>query len=202
LALGTVEAEKMLCSLDPRFISLPDGALTVEAKDDQATIHALQKVMLDLVVIPREALRTLHDGVIIELWALEQRELNIISEQKVNNSQIFSKNTSTIELFKAIMMNNEHTTMVVTEACSFVPELDIQEDAPMDEWIQKLVVGVHKSRSKLSKVQLELNINITEFALRDQPSTPLKLKEQCEVAIKDIIATVDSAVKKCTMLFK
>lgn len=76
----------MVCPLDPRFIVLPDGALIVEVEDDRATVCALQKVSLDLATLPREALHTLHDGLITKLRAREQRALNVISEQKVNNA--------------------------------------------------------------------------------------------------------------------
>ena len=46
---------------------------------------------------------------------------------------MFAENTSTIELFKAINVKNEHTTKVVAEACRFLPELDIREDVPVEE---------------------------------------------------------------------
>jgi len=68
-------------------------------------------------MLPREAIHTLHDGVMVETEAQEQWALNVINEKKVNNTQIFSKKTSSINLFKSIIEKNEFTTKVVVEAC-------------------------------------------------------------------------------------
>lgn len=63
------------------------------------------------------------------------------------------------------------------EACLMVLELDILKDADADEQAQKLATRVHDTRIELDKVQLELNLQIAEFQLKTQPSTPLELKE-------------------------
>lgn len=76
----------MVRSMDPRAITLSDVALTVEAEANKATIKALKNVGLNLAALPSEALHTLQDGVIVTLWAREQCALNVISEQKVNNT--------------------------------------------------------------------------------------------------------------------
>lgn len=59
-----------------------------------------------------------------------------------------------------------------------------------------------EARSELAKVQLELNLKITELALRDQPLTLPEVKEQCEATVRDAVAAVNSAVKECTTLFE
>lgn len=115
---------------------------------------------------------------------------------------MFAEKNSSIELFKAITTKNEHMTKVVVEACRSVPELDIPKDMPVDERIQKLTVGVREVRSELAKVQLELNIKITELVLRDQPSNLLEVKKLREAAARDAVANIDSTVKECTTLFK
>jgi len=73
---------------------------------------------------------------------------------------------STIDLTKAIIDKNECMTKVVAEACNFVLELEILDVEPVDVWIQKLAVGVCEARTKLAKVQFELNLKIVELYLK------------------------------------
>lgn len=72
----------------------------------------------------------------------------------------------------------------------------------MDAKIRKLVAGVHDANLEVAKVQFELNLKITELELKSQPSTPPKVREQREAAVKDGVAAVDVAVVDCTALFK
>lgn len=102
LALGTSDVAEMVCSLDPWAVTLPDGALTTKVEAGRAIINAFKKVGLSLVVLPSEALHTLQAGVITELQAREQRVLGVISEQKVNNVQLFVEKTSAIDTWKKV----------------------------------------------------------------------------------------------------
>ena len=142
----------MVCFLDPRSVALPDGALIAKAEANMATVSALKKVELNLVVLPSEAFHTLQDSVITELRAWEQCALNVINEQKVNNAQTFTKNTSTINTFKKILAKNECTATMVTEAWKTIPKLHIPKEASMDAKIWKLVAGMHDARIELAKV--------------------------------------------------
>lgn len=81
---------------------LPDGALTTKVQAKRATISSLKKLGFNLVPPPSEALHTLQYGVIAELWAKEQRALNVINEKKVNNAQMFIENTFEISLLNNI----------------------------------------------------------------------------------------------------
>lgn len=56
-------------------------------------------------------------------------------------------------------------------------ELAIQAEEPVEVHVKKLVAGVHDGREEMAKVQLELNLQITELQLKAQPSTPPKVKE-------------------------
>lgn len=85
-----------------------------------------------MVALPSEALHTLQDNVIVEIWAQEQCALNVINDQKVKNAQIFVEETSVIDLLKKITDKNECTTIVVVEACQTILELNIPKDAPVD----------------------------------------------------------------------
>jgi len=70
---------------------------------------------------------------------------------------------STIDLVKVVIDKNACTTKVVTEACRFVPELDIPDDEQVDVQIQKLAFEVHDIRIELAKVQFDLNLKIVEL---------------------------------------
>ena len=49
----------------------------------------------------------------------------MISEHKINNEQMFIENTTMLEAWKKVQEKNEHTDVVVAEACKTVPELHI-----------------------------------------------------------------------------
>lgn len=59
----------MVHTLDHQAITLPDGAMTIEAEADKATVSSLKGVGLNFSMPPSEALHTLQDGVITKLWA-------------------------------------------------------------------------------------------------------------------------------------
>jgi len=83
-----------------------------------------------------------------------------------------------------------------------VPELAIPTDELVDACIHKLTRRVRDAHTELEKVQLGLNLQITEFQLRAQPSTPPEVKEKRATAIIEAIAVVESAVVDYTMLFE
>ena len=80
LALGTSNVAEIVRSLDPETVVLLDKALTTRVEADKATVSALKKVGLNLVVLSSEALYTLQNSVITKIWAREQHALNVISD--------------------------------------------------------------------------------------------------------------------------
>lgn len=80
LSLRISDAIELVCSMDPWAVVLPNGTLTTEAEVDRATVSAIKKFGLNLVVLPSESLHTLLDGVIMEIQAWEQCALNVINE--------------------------------------------------------------------------------------------------------------------------
>lgn len=155
----------MVHTLDRWAIMLPEGVLTIEIETNRPAVSTLKGVGLNLAALQSEALHNLQDGVIVELQAREQRTLQVIGEQKVNNAQMTVQRDSTINLVKAIIDKNERTTKVVTKACKSVPELDILNDEPVDVTIRKLVTRVRDARIELAKVPFDLNLNIAKLQL-------------------------------------
>lgn len=82
------------------------------------------------------------------------------------------------------------------------PELAIQAEELVEARVRKLAAGVRDSREEMTKVQMELNLQMVELQLKVQPSTPLEVKEQRAVEITTIIAVVNSAVTYYTKLFE
>ena len=61
---------------------------------------------------------------------------------------------------------NKCIVQVVEEACRMVPELAIPEEESVEVRIRKLATGVRNTWTKMARVQLELNLQITELQLR------------------------------------
>ena len=68
--------------------------------------------------------------------------------------------------------------------------------------IHKLAVGASEAREEMTKVQLELNLQIAELQLKVQPSTPLEVKEQHTSAITTRMEDISSVVRDYTRMFK
>lgn len=49
---------------------------------------------------------------------------------------------------------------------------------------------------------MELNLKMAELQLKAQPSTPPEIREQQELAVKDVVAVMENIVKDCTTLFE
>lgn len=75
-----------------------------------------------------------------------------------------------LNLFKDITYKNQCIAIVMAEAFRTVPERGIPEVEPIDVRVWKVIVGVHDTRTKLAKVQLELNLKIGELQLKAQLS--------------------------------
>ena len=72
----------------------------------------------------------------------------------------------------------------------------------MEAKIWKFVEGMFNTNTEMEKVRFELNLKITNFQLKTQPSTPLEVKEQREAVVRDGVIAVDVAVVECTALFE
>lgn len=92
--------------MDLRAVSLPDGALSVEATADKATIGTLKNIGCNLAALPNEFLHTLQVGVISEVKAWEKCALSMISEYKVNNEQMFVEKSVALEAWKKVQAQN------------------------------------------------------------------------------------------------
>jgi len=73
---------------------------------------------------------------------------------------------SIFNLIKAITTKNECIAKVVAEACRSILELAIEDDEPIDVWIQKLALRVCDARIELAMVWFDLNLKIAELQLK------------------------------------
>lgn len=165
LASGTSKATEMLSTKASNAIVLPDGALTMENEANRPNVSTLNGVGLNLVVLPGQVIHLLQDGVIAELRAHEHHTLLVISEQWINNEQMALQRDSTITTLIEATNQNKHIMQVIEEACQMVPPLAIEVH------ICKLDTGVRNARTKMVRVQLELNLQIIDLQLKAQPST-------------------------------
>jgi len=54
---------------------------------------------------------------------------------------------------------------LVAKACSGAPELEIEVELPIRTRINKLSIGFHKVKEEVTRIQLELSLNIVELKL-------------------------------------
>ena len=87
-----------------------------------------------------------------------------MSEQCINIEQLSLQNNEVVE-------QNRLIVQVVEEACQMVSKLAIQVEEPVEVRVRKLATRLHDGRSKMVGVQLELNLQIAELQLKEQPLT-------------------------------
>lgn len=85
----------------------------------------------------------------------------------------------------------------IDDACRSVPEL-----AMPAERAHRLVVRVREAREEMIKVQLELDLQITELKLKVQSSTPLEVREKCTHAIQIGFEKIGQVTEGCTEMLQ
>lgn len=75
------------------------------------------------------------------------------------------------------MSQNQHLVHTVDDACRRVLELAIATNLPVEVRIHSLACGFYDAKEEMTKVQLELNLQIVELRLNAQPVTPPKVRE-------------------------
>lgn len=79
-----------------------------------------------------------------------------MSEKHINIEQLSLQRNEAVEQDKEIMQ-------VVEEPCRMVLELEIQAEEPVEVRIRKLAIVVCDARVEITRVQLELNLQITKL---------------------------------------
>lgn len=78
----------MLHTKVTNMIVLPVGALTTENEVDKPMVNNLKGVGLNMVMLPRETLHLLQDGVTVKLRVWESHALQVMSKQCINIEQV------------------------------------------------------------------------------------------------------------------
>lgn len=78
----------MLRAWTTNIIVLSEGELVTKNEADRSTISAQKGIRINMVVLPRETLYIMQDGITIELWARESCVLQLLSEQKINMEKL------------------------------------------------------------------------------------------------------------------
>jgi len=102
LTLGTSQATELVRTLDLRTILFPDGSIRVESAEDHIILITIKDLGLNIEALSNETLHALHRGVANELRPREQCGLNLISEYKVNNEQMFVETMQTLKEKEAL----------------------------------------------------------------------------------------------------
>lgn len=137
----------------------------------------------------------MQDGITIELRARESHALQVLSEKKINMEQLSLQHDE-------VVSQNQQLVHVIDEACQSFPELAVIADILVEAPLHRLAAGVREVREEMTKVQLELNLQITELWLKVQPSTPAEVREKCASTITAGLDEIGSAVQHCTNMLE
>ena len=114
---------------------------------------------------------------------------------------MFTEKTHALKEMETLQAQNSRLESIVAEACRIVPELHIPKDAQLEAKIKKLIAGVREANTEVGGVQFELNMKTTNLQLKLQPTTPPEVREQHGSTIKEGMATLDTVVADCLVVF-
>lgn len=100
------------------------------------------------------------------------------------------------------MTRSQQLEVVITQAYSELPQLQILADMISTDKIQKIVVIVKESQAEMNKDRFELQLQILKLELKLQTTTPSEVREKRRAIIKEEMVTSDAIVKGCTQLFE
>lgn len=85
--------------------------------------------------------------------------MQVLNEQKINMEQLSLQRNK-------VVLKNQQLVQVIEEACQTIPELAIPTDIPAEARIHRFIVGVCEAREEMTKVQLDLNLQIAKLQLK------------------------------------
>lgn len=177
LVLGMSHATELVRTLDIHTVALIEGSLHEESVDDLIILSTFKNIGLNITMLPNELLHALQVGVTKELRAWEKHPLNLISEYKVNNEQMFTEKMQALKEKETLQAQSSRLDSVVTKAYRTVSKLHIPEDAQLEAKIGKLAIGMREVKAEVGRVQFEINMKITELQIKLHPTTLLEVRE-------------------------
>ena len=158
-------------------------------------LNTMKCIGLNLVSLPRDTLYQLQDGITVELCARESHTIQFLSEQKINIEHLSLH-------YDELVLQNLQLVQTVDDACQCVPELSIPANLPTEVCIHYLSSGFRNTREEISRVQLEINLQIVDLWLKAQPSTPPEVREQCTNTIVAWMEEIGGAAHDCTNMLE
>lgn len=152
LAPGTNHTIDMVQSLHLQAVALPNASLGTEAADDKVIISSLNNVGLNLTMLPNGFLHTLQVGVIVEFRSRESCELSLMSEHRVNNEKMFTKNIEELQAKEKIQVQYAQLMVAMEKACRMVPNIHILEEEPLEAKIKELVAVVWDAKVEMARL--------------------------------------------------
>jgi len=159
------------------ILILPEGMLVAVSGDERVLMSSMKGVGLNLDALSHETLYQLQDGIIAELRAWEDRLIQVLHEQRINMDQLKIQRNE-------LVAQSSGLEQVVEDSCRSVPELAVLTKLLVAERVHILAAGVHEAWEEMTKVQLEMNLQIIKMQLKVQPSTTPEFKEQCTCTIQ------------------
>ena len=93
-----------------------------------------------------------------------------------------------------LVVHNQGLEQAVEEAYTSVLGLVVPAKLPTAEKIHHMAARFHMAKEETVKVQLDLNLQITELRLKMHPFTPLEVREQCHHTIQSGLEVIEHAV--------
>ena len=171
-------------------IVFPEGALVFPNAMDQMSLNLMKDISFNLAVLPQEIPYLLQEGITAELQPRESREVQVPSEQKINIEKLSLQHDELVSQIQQLVDMADDTYRCILE-------LTIMVNLPVEVRIHSLVSGVHDTREEMKRVQLKMNLQITEIWLKVQPSTPPEIREKHANTIAVGLEGIGGAVCDC-----
>lgn len=118
-------------------------------------------------------------------------ELKIREQDTLKSQQIFVEKTQVLKDKEKLCTQHQNLLATIEQACKYIPELGITDDAEASAKVRKLVFAVCASKEKVKKVTFDLMMQITKLKLNLQQNTPREVQEQRNATIKESMAQLN-----------
>lgn len=99
-----------------------------------------------------------------------------------------------------VVAQTQQLEKIIKKVCHCVPELEITTDLPTGIQIHKLESGFYEAKEEEMRIELDLNLQITELRLKVKPSTPFEVGEQWHYVIQYGLEVIACTTEECTGL--
>jgi len=155
---------------------------------------------MDIVSLPTQVLHEFHQSFTNEMKEREQHTLLLGIQMKEDRASLNKELDQLIKYRDEARQQQQQLEEAIAKTCSeFRDEKVCEEDLPAEK-VTKLGLTIKESKNKLTKLNFEYEVNISQLKIRLYLVTPLKVHEKMERDLKVVVKGISDTMADCGKL--